>query len=89
MACEQVFLVRRVMAADGGFQLVRARIAHGPRSGSAAEAERAACQACGTWARPHERMPVEECDLHFGGRTTRLIGRKRLECVNTDCEAKT
>jgi transposase len=48
------------------------------------------CQACGTRAVAHERMPVEIRDLACFGRPARLVWRKRRwRCVDGDCAAKT
>jgi transposase len=53
-------------------------------------ADRSACASCGTWAEPHERMPVAVRDLPCFGRPARLIWRKRRwRCIDADCEAKT
>jgi transposase len=53
-------------------------------------AVRVACSSCGTWAEPHERMPVAVRDLPCFGRPARLVWRKRRwRCVDADCEAKT
>jgi transposase len=48
------------------------------------------CEACGTRAVAHERMPVEIRDLACFGRPARLVWRKRRwRCADRDCAAKT
>jgi transposase len=52
-------------------------------------ADRAAGAGCGSWAQPHEQIPVELRDLPCFGRPARLVwNKRRWRCVDADCEAK-